>query len=484
MKKNLLFIVFTFLITILLYFFIFRHSFFQDDFILLHDFQLNSFQDLLNIFIPQNTIYYRPLANGLFFGLLPKIFTIHSQAFHLVALLLHFSAGYLLLKLIKKVTNSNFLSYLVFFGYLTSSLHFLSLLWIGQVPILLGMVIYLTLLLISLQSRPKFPIWLLFIFGLLIHEMVILAPLAWFLLTRKISKKIITYWWPIIPYLFFRFILFPIPISGTYQPAFGLITFKSSLWYFAWLFNLPEEIKYQTISLFPPQLIPDFIANFRPELIVWIAFSIIIILFSFILPLIAKAKLITKNKLIGLGLMAIGFLPLLIAPEHQYPFLLAFSLPGFLLILADNISQFFKSIKSTQLRIFYLVLLAIFWLVLSAVTLNFSQLTHWSAIEAKTITHYQKELSQLPVQTDKPGIIFLKKDSLIKQRKASLADQLGMRYLTQNPQMMTHFGHYDLIADQLPEICFQTKERPTKDFKECLELHNVFIIREWFEPAH
>lgn len=449
------------LLLVFLPFFIFypslKYFFFQDDFLHLKTTIIGNFSDFLSFFKPpEEAIYYRPLSLQIYFFLTQLIFGLKPIFFRLIAFIFFLMNVFLVKKLITKLTKNIFIGFSVSFLYGISSCHFITLFWICEFSLILGMFFFL----LSLLCYPRKLSWLFFSLGLLSHELIIILPVLLFfywLIFKKDNIKNLTPFLIIgFLYLVFRFIIFPIPLKGTYSPVLNIKTLNIFLWYFLWSLNLPEELKYQAFSSI--LIRKEFILTFLNDCLIWGAFLLVIFIFSFILPFFnfeqnsglqarskknfARKKYIMdirvlrfiikkpgvpketkKILLFGLLWFLIAVFPLLLTPFHQYPMYLIFALPGLYLIL---ISWVFLNLKKSLIALF----LVSFFFV-SFKTVRFTEKTHWVVREANQAERIINKGKTYP--NDKKTVFFLNDDP---ELKAALNDQDALKvFFGENTQV-------------------------------------------------
>ena len=274
---------------------------------------------------------------------------------------------------------------------------------------------------------------------------------------------------PGIIYLILRMFLFPIPAQFLYKMKFDLDAVKSIWWYFLWLLNLPEELKFQ--SFFPLIFRKEFTTNFFWQSIWWTLQPILLIVLGLIVPFVTKArKGMNKFSFAIAGVwMIVGGAPLLLALGHQYPFLLLFSLPGWAFCMAISLAAFVDSFNKKVGNIYLGVFLSI-WVFSSLYSLNFTELTHWTVQEARraeTIIHVaQRDYGSFPPHST--VVIPLDKGH---QNETSLADQFGLRIMFGESTLTSYFGQ---LQDVLPVECMYLLEPGLTD---CLKRHLIFRVK-------
>lgn len=430
-----------FLCPFLIFYPSFRYFFFQDDFLHLKTSLIQDFSGFLSFFrVPEDAIFYRPLSLQIYFFTTRSLFGLNPLAFRFISFLFFLLSVFLLKRLIKKITGDDLLSFAVAFLFGISSIHFISLFWICEFSVILGVFF----LLLSFFYYPKRRALFFFILGFLSHELVMILP---FLLTfyelvfkKNSFKNLVPFFVLSFFYFIARFLIFPIPLEGTYKLTFGKKNLSALAWYFLWSFNLPEELKYQSV-LSKLQIRIEFIRNFLNNFIIWSAGFLLILLFLIVLPLMRKKIYFnkkTKETLsFGFAWFLIGVFPLIFAPFHQYPMYGSFALPGLYLAL---MTWFFASLKKEIDKII-LALLLTYFLLLSLTTVRFTEKTHWTVQEARKAKKMLEKVSAVSGKT----VFILPRDP---QLKAALNDQDAFQVFYQDEVRVFYGEEKDLKYNQ------------------------------------
>lgn len=426
-KKTNSKIVLFWLFTAGLIFFLYRKSlqlyFFQDDFFLFNISRAKNIQSVLNFFISRSdVIFYRPFSMQLFYYLGEKIFGLNAFLFHLFGMFLHLINVCLVFILIKKITKIKILALLTSFFYGTSGIHFMALSWAAAFHFFFGAFFFLISFIFFIKYFEELKIRyillsiLMFILALLSDELVICLPIILFfycLLSRNIKINLhfknILIFLPflamIILYIFYRSMIVPINFNDTYHPYFDLRIIKNLWWYILWLFNIPEEFKYQMISFFKinPKFVQDF---YQVNIWVWRLF-IINVFIVFFLPLgimlfgrsyAKKRQFFLKIIFFAFGWFLVCMLPVIFFPLHQYPYFLTISGIGFYLFLLTPFTFVIThyQIKKYFILIFILISLSC-WYTASLINVQFIGSIHWIIPRAKLSQIYINKIkNQFP----------------------------------------------------------------------------------------
>ncbi|MCR4325024.1 MAG: hypothetical protein NUV69_05045 [Candidatus Curtissbacteria bacterium] len=378
------------------------------------------------------------------FGLNALNFSLLIFAFHIAN---SYLVGYLSLQLFKNRLAA-FLSSLL---YATAAFHFLTLSWfslawvaIGTTPFLLSLIFYIKY---RSKRNNKYLVFSLvsFIMSLTATEFAITLPafiviLEFFagLSRRDIIKKIspiLIFTTPvIILYLLARFVFFPIPAEGDYQITIDRQVTKTLAWYFLWLLNIPEELKYQII-VSKLQLTHTFLRDsgklFLPTLLL-----ISTTLSTFSLLLLASLKF-KMAKLLGFSLIAfvVGIMPVLFLPSHSYPYYLSiasifpFISIGYLLSAIYNMDNKILTMLAAS---FTLSLIA-----LSFLTVFLTTRLHWAAGEQRISKEIVEKTTDMYKHMPNGSEIVLYTAG--PQTKQSLMDQYAFKVIYNNKSVKTTY---------------------------------------------
>lgn len=263
---------------------------------------------------------------------------------------------------------------------------------------------------------------------------------------KKIQhKNIIIYFLIGIVYIISRYTLVSFPNSGEYTMGFDLkLLLTNTRNYLFWSFNWPEEIKNQFISFFIPN--PVFLIGFRTYLIPLTIFSVIIILFLYILPIVESVRL--KNKLpktffFGAGWFFIALLPVIFFINHSYAYYLPIPLWGLFLTGLIGYSNL-SGIIFHRYRKHTTIVICLFWLVSSMITTRFTNLTHWAirrGYMSKTIVNKMLTLyPMLPAY----AVIYHRDPGKDDDNKWILADQSAARVIYNEDTILSYYGAISL----------------------------------------
>lgn len=460
------------LVTIFLYHPALKYYFFRDDFYLLAKSQATNLKDFIRFFIPGSEIYYRPLSMRIYFFLMQKAFAAEPLHFHMVSLLVHILNSLLIAKLISKLTNNTWIGWLSAFLYSTSSIHFISLFWISEIGLLLGIFFYLLSCIKFLSKKPSIA-FIFFILGLLSHEYVVTLPLILLAITiyknpkqlKKTLPALSPFYLISLIYLIFRLFIFPLSATGTYAITFGKQTLKALVWYLAWSLNIPEEIKNQ----FGPNMVLNqaFLHQF-PQLNLSALVQIILAaIFLVGLPFLfyTQANKATKKKIdkiilfSAIWIAATISIPLL-TPYHLYPMYMSLPLISIALLISVILWLLYPS-KNKMI-----VATLITWLLFSWQTLRFTEGNHWVIREAGRVKDAFAKASQLYPSLPKGSTIVIQDSHKID--KQELFDQYGMQFAYNDYSLKTYYGNKAAI---IPPAC-KIESKPDK----CLTENNIFIL--------
>ncbi|MEX2028600.1 MAG: hypothetical protein WD988_03850 [Candidatus Curtissbacteria bacterium] len=173
---------------------VFSKSFFnffaQDDFILISQFSQNAFLDnIKNVFDYPGVTHWRPVHN-IYFFLAGTLFGKNYFFYHLLTLILHIVSGFLIFKVVEKVSLSQKAAVSSAFLYTLSYNHFTSLFWISGGATIIGFTFLIASFYSYLCRRNVLSLFF-FIVSILASEAMVVGVLiffAWELLAGKRSR--------------------------------------------------------------------------------------------------------------------------------------------------------------------------------------------------------------------------------------------------------------------------------------------------------
>ncbi len=376
--------------TILIYFQSLGYYFFQDDWFILNS--LNT-QHLTYFFKPQtDIIYYRPLGMQTFFYLSHKLFGLNPFGYHVISFSLHIINASLLFSLLYKVFKTRLSAMLGAFIWATAPFHFMTLSWLSLSWNVFGTFFTLCALHFYLQFLSKsklvylFIVYVLFLLALASFEFALITPFflvvfAFFFLNKKFSDVlrkskglILAMLATGLVYLAMRFVFFQIPAIEGYRIELNFASAKTLLWYFLWLLNVPEELKYQVV-LSKMQLTPSIVKDGTAFLLPTIVASLLTI--AFFLAVIYRSK-VKNNVILGAVLIFVLYIsPVIFLPSHTYSYYLTMSSLGLVLLVSKAVLLLQKRPEGTIL----VTIFACIWFFSSFLTVSLSRQTHWVTME-------------------------------------------------------------------------------------------------------
>ncbi len=357
--------------TLIIYYPSLTHPFFQDDFLLLHLSQANSLTDLLHFLKPIANFPYRPLATHFFYWFLQSLFGLNYVAFHLVTLSLHFINTFLVFRLALYFTKHRHLSLFGAYIFSISATHYMTLFWIATAYFLKGTTFFLAAFLTYLafptsrRRRLYFASLVLFLFGLLTLEVLLLFPLLLLLYhllleplpPLKLLKTLFPFFLLSVIFLLIRLVFSTKPDLPDYQFVFSLQALSTLRWYLLRSFSLPEGIK--------------FISSKYLHLVLAAA-AFLPLLFS---RLTAPSSLPKLPRQLSFSILwyLLGALPFFFLPHHLSIYYLEISTVGFVLLLLFWLQP---NLKNTLVSTLIIIVLPLFFLANFA-SVRAMQQSHW-----------------------------------------------------------------------------------------------------------
>jgi len=319
--------VLIFLLTLLVYWPIFKGFFFMDDFYFLQISQASNFKQFVSLFKPIKEIPYRHVSQQFFFFTMQKIFGLNIFIYHLFIFLIHFLNCWFVYRVILKLKVNKGQAKLISLLYSLSPLHFVSLYSITGSYFLFGVSFLLVSFLLWLKyekeekkKRFYFCSLIFFILGVFSAEIAAVLPLI-ILFFSKLKNKLqllLPCFLIIGLNLFINFFFAGAPKTKAFQ--LNVSSFPSVLkWYLLRGFGLPEGVRNGTLGQ-------------RTIIFCFFAFLVYLLLVDFWLTR-RKIKSNGKKILKLILWIIVGALPFYFMPHHLNPVYFSVSLIGFLLLL-------------------------------------------------------------------------------------------------------------------------------------------------------
>lgn len=430
----------------------FSAYFFQDDWFSFSISRVASIKDILGFFLPRNdVIYYRPLGMQLPFFLSRLFFGFNPLPFRIATLFIHLLNGILVYQVLKTIIKKEKLAIFGALLYLTSSVHMIVFYWAATFSFVLAPLFYFSAFLAYIRRKLKWS-FLFFIIGLFANELLLTLPLVllfWEILCGQPVriKQTIKYWGTVFIYIIYRFTFHGFS-SGT---GYAYITSATDLVknirdYGLWIFNWPEEIHNQFITLLG--LNSFFLRDFGSYILIFSLVTALGLLLFFLLPtlVLARHKKIRRALplvLFGFSWIFISLLPILFYAHHSFAYYLIIPLAGMLIAGLYLFEQMFSRIKTPRhVPLIFLTGFLGLWIFSSYQNLRFNQYVHWAPRRAylsriliyKLLTNYP----QIP-----PGTTVLVERMGNDETKWALNDQSAARVLYDQPTLTTRYVDID-----------------------------------------
>lgn len=394
MMKKILFYLFIIFLILFHYREIFNLPFIMDDWGWIELFYFNTPVKVIGyIFTLGYKIFFRPLAQLYFYGLF-LIFNINPLPAHIAALCIHFINAILLIKVAKIFFTDRRLAFSCGLLYVSAfTIHLGTLSWIVGIYELGSICLFLLSFLAFIKNR-KYLSCILFAFGLLFKEAIIILPIIFTLYLMiqnreksfyiNLGKKIYLHLLIIIFYITFRLkgiLLLELPDNHSYSIDFiGKHLIQNGRLYLVWLIQ----------SIFPYHI--PFQGSMKSMFILIFVLILMTIFFYTLRQFMRKwSSHDLKLMVFFISWICIGLLPVIFFKSHIYRYYLTVSLIGFILLtvyIADKILiGFFCKIPYYQKR-FYSIFIGLILLGL-AIRSQLFQINHASAMNLYAGTNRQ-----------------------------------------------------------------------------------------------
>lgn len=344
-----------------------RYGFSQDDWYFLMISDVHNFSDVANFFNPlaqSGFAFFRPLGTQLYYFLFDQ----NPFFMHIFMLVIQSLSGYFVFLLLQRLKFKSPTPILVALIYSVSSVHFLSLYYIAATQQLLAAAFSLLSLVLFLKQKYLSSAIILTL-ALLSKETAIVTPLIalGLILMTKTKLRVSQF----IPYgvVFTLYSIIRLVTStlaqSEYHLFFGASVLTNIRWYFLFATNLPEAL----VNYGLPRMginIAQFISDYGTS-------ALIITLSSSLVALFALTRLVLSKRWLYALWFVVGLGPVILLRDHLYPHYLDLALIPFLLLLLENLKA------KNQ----YLV--AIFYILTSLYSIQFSADHHWTTGRANIV---------------------------------------------------------------------------------------------------
>ncbi len=432
---------------------LYRHAFsayfFQDDWFSLRMSNVSSVSGFLSFFIPrQDVIYYRPFGMQVPYVILQKLFGLWAFPYHLWTFLFHAVNIVLVFAIVSMMTKHRHAAYFGAFLYGLSIVHYTPMYWTATTAFLMGPTMGLTSFFFFLRflsdRRDRWYAWsiIFFLLGLLTNEITAVIPLMTSLylvfhglgLNRLI--KVIPFFALAGVLFFLRFVVFPPPLSGSYEQGFGISTIHNLKGYVLWSLQWPEEISVQFTHFFT--LNPLFVRDFLPFLTGQFIATVIFCLGAAYLIVGACAsggwKQMARIMAFSFFWFVTGLLPVIFFIGHSFSYYLPLSLLGILYPVLYSIARTSKSFCTTVV----VVSMGAAWVYAGMNTDAFNRKVHWIPRRAQQSEMLVKKALQLypRVSLVHDPVLYVSPSS---ENKLSINDQDGFAVLYGMPELVTKY---------------------------------------------
>lgn len=451
LRNSRLLLVSSYLIVLLAALLIFspslKYYFFQDDWFVLNRLD---YENIKSFFLFRNdVIYYRPVGMQLFFLISNKIFGLNSFAFHSVSFLFHLLNTVLISSIVFKVFKNRLAALSGSFIYAVAAFHYMSLSWlaltwnvIGAFFVLSAIFFYLT----YINNKKNFSLAVILItymlafasteFAIVLPIILPLISIFYFerslkeILRRDLILNLLTLSIAFL-HLIARFIIFPISTTAEYSFNFSPINFTKTLfWYLLWLFNLPDELKYQIVIskfMFTKIILRDVGSYLLPLII---SFGLLIV---FLILLIQRGKLRVRNFVPPLIIFVIFLTPVLFLPQHSYTYYLTLPSLGLVFLWANLL----KNLKQTTVNFVLISLFLYSWFISSLVSVSINRDIHWVHKQQDSSKNAISDtINKYPSLPDGAQIGLESYNTMLKN---SLFDQDAMQVIYKNKTIKTFY---------------------------------------------
>lgn len=422
-----------------------KYGFSQDDYYFLLISKADSLTGVFDFFSPwhqQGFAFFRPLGTQLYYYLFTSLFTQNGAPLfmHIFMLLLQSINGYLVYRLVKKLSGNKISSLLLGLAYATSSAHFLSLYYIAATQQLLAASFSLLSLNAFVSKKYLYSgLWM--IPALLSKESALVTPAIAFILSFYESSKFDLRKWvrSLLPYVLFvglylvmRFVA-GVEVQKEYVPVIGSSLLSTIRWYLLFGYGAPEELLRYGLSGFGIRL-GDFIHDFG-----YLGLASLVSTFSLAIytvvqvtrSLIYRKPFTIRQLLILFTWFITGIILIVWYPDHRYPHYLDLSLIPLLYLVIFS--------QSGKGRYFLTLVL----IIASLCGITISSRSHWTVGRSNMVEKSLEVLDWQAICThDK--IAFRGQNTRPLELSYSLSLENGPRVICNNPNLQVYYGNTEM----------------------------------------
>lgn len=417
-----------------------KYGFSQDDWFHLTISRANNIKEFLNFFNPSSVtwIFFRPLSTQLPYWLGSTIFPLSTAPhfMHILMLLIHTFNAYLVVLIGRKYLKGN-VSILLGMIYAISSIHYLSLFYIGAIQQLISTLFSLLAIYVFTKRPRGSQLTLLVITGcaLLSKELAIRLPLILFVLSYieegHIIPAIKAVVGPIIVTLVYFLIRFVFSSGAALEYSVVLstaTTFATGMWYGLFTLGFPEEILRYGLSGGQINFVGFLSINPAARLPIFISASLLLVYVFYQLYLTIKVKK-DWHWLIFPCLAVLSILPIIFLPTHRYPHYLDLSLLFLGIWLLRNI---------TKINLKVVVAAMIIGIGMFA-SIRLETSTHWTVKRALISEQVEAKLIEGGLCQNVSSIVFEGSAPGPLEVSYAMSDMNGPRIICNNPSLQVYY---------------------------------------------
>ncbi len=187
--RTKLFIEFSILFSLFIFYPFLTTFFVQDDFFFLVVSRAYTFNDIISFFIPlKDVVWYRPLSSQVFFFAGRALFGLHPEGFYLIVFVTHVLTGFFLYKLTRELFKNKKTALFASLIYVTNASNAIAISWLSAYSFILGPFFLILFLLAYIRKRTVLST-LFFLLGVLSTEIFILSLVPIFVFEYFYSNK-------------------------------------------------------------------------------------------------------------------------------------------------------------------------------------------------------------------------------------------------------------------------------------------------------
>lgn len=391
----------------------------QDDFILINHFSQNNFlQNIENVFGPPTVTHWRPIHN-LYFLVAGNIFDKNYFGYHVLTLLFHIGASFLIYKIIQKLVKNFWAALIGGLVYGIHPAHFVSLFWISGGATVIGFFFLIGSIYSFLLDRKALSL-ILYLLALLSSEAMVVGLILFYCINILKQRR---------------------DSSKNFLIALSVITVMFGLIRFLFLaskttFNIYQiELSTKTISAVKYYLlkIAGFAEVSGDQLTSLILLGWLVLIALLLVKRLNKERDI-RQLILSIAIIIIGLFPFILIPEHLSPHYMNVSIFGFAIMIG---------LVLKQLRPVVSFVFLLFFLGIAIYNINLTKSNNWVVKRANLAKAYIEQIEKDNSPPESEFVFADNKISTSQEAYIALGTGEAIKFWFKDKNYQTCFTFYE-----------------------------------------